>query len=68
MRSIYTAPTVAAAEAEFVPFLEFPADLRKVVYTTDGNRIVEREGPKSGQTPGPLSQRHRQSATPNSVR
>lgn len=60
MRSIYTAPTVAAAEAEFadfaetwgekypamirswenswaefVPFLEFPADLRKVVYTTN---------------------------------
>ena len=60
MRAIYTAPTVAAAEAEFevfaedwrekypamigswenswaefVPFLEFPADLRKVVYTTN---------------------------------
>lgn len=60
MRSIYTAPTVAAAEAEFetfaedwrdkypamirswenswaefVPFLEFPADLRRVVYTTN---------------------------------
>ena len=60
MRKIYTAPTVAAAEAhfeefseewaekypamirswetswdEFVPFLEFPAELRKVVYTTN---------------------------------
>ncbi len=60
MRHIYTAPTVAAAEAEFeafsddwqdkypamirswenswdefVPFLEFPAELRKVVYTTN---------------------------------
>jgi putative transposase len=60
MREIYTAPTVAAAEArfaefaddweqtypamiqawrsvwqEFVPFLEFPAELRKVVYTTN---------------------------------
>ena len=60
MRAIYTAPTVAAAEAEFetfsddwrskypamirswenswpefVPFLEFPADLRKLVYTTN---------------------------------
>ncbi|MCP4960330.1 MAG: IS256 family transposase [Actinomycetia bacterium] len=60
MRAIYTAPTVAAAEAhfetfaedwrekypamirswekswaEFVPFLEFPAELRKVVYTTN---------------------------------
>ncbi len=60
MRQIYTAPTVAAAEAEFegfaerwrdqypamikawenawpefVPFLEFPAELRKIVYTTN---------------------------------
>ena len=60
LRTIYTAPTVAAAEAEFeafseqwsstypalidmwqrmwnefVPFLEFPADLRKIVYTTN---------------------------------
>lgn len=60
MRAIYTAPTVAAAEAhfanfadtwrdlypamigswenawdEFVPFLAFPAELRKVVYTTN---------------------------------
>ncbi len=60
MRNIYTAPTVAAAEAhfdafsedwaqtypamirswenswdEFVPFLEFPAELRRVVYTTN---------------------------------
>ena len=60
MREIYTAPTVAAAEArfadfaaeweetcpamiqawrsvwnEFVPFLEFPLELRKVVYTTN---------------------------------
>lgn len=60
MRSIYTAPTVEAAEArfgefaenwrglypamvrswesaweEFVPFLEFPIELRKIVYTTD---------------------------------
>ena len=60
MRAIYTAPTVAAAEAqfeafrddwaatypamirswhnswdEFVPFLEFPAELRRVVYTTN---------------------------------
>ncbi|MDG2112209.1 MAG: IS256 family transposase [Actinomycetota bacterium] len=60
MRAIYTAPTVAAAEAEFetfaqdwgeiypamiaswenswnefVPFLDFPAELRKVVYTTN---------------------------------
>jgi putative transposase len=60
LRYIYTAPTVAAAEArfaefsdtwkdkypamikswemswnEFVPFLEFPADLRKTVYTTN---------------------------------
>ena len=60
MRAIYTAPTVAAAEAlfgefaddwrdtypalirswenqwaEFVPFLEFPIELRKVVYTTN---------------------------------
>jgi putative transposase len=60
MREIYTAPTVAAAEArfaefadewedvcpamiqawrsvwnEFVPFLEFPLELRKLVYTTN---------------------------------
>lgn len=60
MRTIYTAPTVAAAEAafaefaddwrgiypamiaawesawaEFVPFLEFPPELRKIVYTTN---------------------------------
>ena len=60
MRAIYTAPTVAAAEAEFeafrddwaatypamirswenswnefVPFLEFPPELRRVVYTTN---------------------------------
>jgi len=60
MRLIYTAPTVAAAEAEFeaftetwrdkypamiaswerswgefVPFLEFPAELRSIVYTTN---------------------------------
>jgi putative transposase len=60
MREIYTAPTVAAAEArfaefaaewedtcpamirawrsvwsEFVPFLEFPIELRKLVYTTN---------------------------------
>jgi putative transposase len=60
MRTIYTAPTVEAAEArfaeftdrwaqrypamikvwerawpEFVPFLEFPAPIRKVVYTTN---------------------------------
>lgn len=60
MRAIYTAPTVAAAEAEFadfsdqwsekypamisswenswaefVPFLEFPPELRRIVYTTN---------------------------------
>jgi putative transposase len=60
LREMYTAPTVAAAEArfadfsetwgekypamirswqkswaEFVPFLEFPVELRKVVYTTN---------------------------------
>jgi len=60
MRTIYTAPTVAAAEAafedfaddwrstypamisswesmwdEFVPFLEFPIELRQIVYTTN---------------------------------
>jgi putative transposase len=60
MRQIYTAPTVAAAQAEFddfseqwrdtypamisswenawgefVPFLEFPIELRKIVYTTN---------------------------------
>ena len=60
MRQIYTAPTVAAAEAhfdaftedweelypamirswrqawdEFVPFLEFPEELRRIVYTTN---------------------------------
>jgi transposase-like protein len=60
MRAIYTAPTVAAAEAsfaefadqwrdtypamirswenqwaEFVPFLEFPVELRHIVYTTN---------------------------------
>jgi transposase-like protein len=60
LRAIYTAPTVAAAEAhfsdfadawrdvypamikswetswaEFVPFLEFPVELRKIVYTTN---------------------------------
>jgi len=60
MRAIYTAPTVAAAEAhfetfaddwretypamirswenqwaEFVPFLEFPVELRRIVYTTN---------------------------------
>jgi putative transposase len=60
LRLIYTAPTVAAAEArfaefseewvgkypamirswettwnEFVPFLEFPVELRKIVYTTN---------------------------------
>jgi putative transposase len=60
LREMYTAPTVAAAEArfadfaetwgpkypamirswesawpEFVPFLEFPAELRKIVYTTN---------------------------------
>jgi transposase-like protein len=60
MRTIYTAPTVPAAEAafgefadewrdiypamirswetnwaEFVPFLEFPVELRKIVYTTN---------------------------------
>ena len=60
MRAIYTAPTVAAAEAhfeafaeqwrerypalirswenqwaEFAPFLEFPVELRRVVYTTN---------------------------------
>jgi transposase-like protein len=60
MRTIYTAPTVEAAEsefeafaeewrdmypamirswetswAEFVPFLEFPAELRRIVYTTN---------------------------------
>ena len=60
LREIYTAPTVAAAEAqfaefsetwkpvypaiiqsweqswgEFVPFLEFPLELRKIVYTTN---------------------------------
>ena len=65
MREIYTAPTVAAAEArfaefadtwrdrypamvdtwqrawaEFVPFLEFPVELRTIVYTTD--EIVNR--------------------------
>jgi transposase-like protein len=60
LKAIYTAPTVAAAEAEFdefahkwrdlypamvavwerawpefVPFLEFPVELRKIVYTTN---------------------------------
>ena len=34
MRAMFTAPTVAPAEAEFAPFLEFPPELRKVAYTT----------------------------------
>jgi putative transposase len=61
MRTIYTAPTVPAAEErfaafaakweakypamikgwrdawpEFVPFLDFPAEIRKIIYTTNG--------------------------------
>ena len=60
MRTIYTAPTVEAAELalkdldaewgrqypgvtdvwrrawnEFIPFLDYPAELRRIVYTTD---------------------------------
>ena len=30
---------------DFIPFLEFPLELRKIVYTTDG--IVKRRGPVS---------------------
>jgi putative transposase len=61
LRTVYTAPTVAAAEArfaeftetwrdkypamvglwerswtEFVPFLDFPVEIRKLIYTTNG--------------------------------
>jgi putative transposase len=61
LRAVYTAPTVAAAEAnfetfaeawrgkypamigmwerawnEFVPFLDFPVEIRKLIYTTNG--------------------------------
>ena len=61
LREIYTAPTVAAAQArfdefaeewqpvypalvemwrrrwvEFVPFLDFPVEIRKLIYTTNG--------------------------------
>ena len=71
LREIYTAPTVAAAEArfaefaetwaerypamidtwrraweEFVPFLEFPVELRTVVYTTNA---IERSTPGSAK-------------------
>ena len=74
MRAIYTAPTVAAVEAEFeafrdgwaatypamirtwenswdefVPFLEFPAELRRVVYTTNA---VESSTPDSDERSG----------------
>lgn len=61
LRTVYSAPTVTAAEArfaefagarrakypamigmwerswaEFVPFLDFPVEIRKLIYTTDG--------------------------------
>ena len=72
MRAIYTAPTVAAAEAqfeafrddwaatypamirswhnswdEFVPFLEFPAELRRVVYTTNAIESLNARFPRA---------------------
>jgi len=42
---------------EFAPFLEFPAELRKIVYTTNAYRVVERAVPKSGPTSRALSER-----------
>jgi putative transposase len=71
MRTIYTAPTVEAAELalkdldaewgrqypgvtdvwrrawnEFIPFLDYPAELRRIVYTTDEivNPLLGRAG------------------------
>ena len=82
MRSIYTAPTVAAAEAEFeafaetwgqkypamirswenswgefVPFLEFPADLRRGRLHDQRHRVAQCEVPPSGSPPRPFSDR-----------
>ena len=83
---IYTAPTIAAAEArftefaeqwedlypamigmwrrswgEFTPFLDFPIEIRKLIYTTNGieslnqrDRIVERPIPGRDPTPRAL--------------
>src|SRR5205823_4893977 len=82
MREIYTAPTVAAAEArfaefagdweqtypamiqawrsvwqEFVPFLEFPAELRQGCLHDQRDRVVERALPSRSPSPRPLPQR-----------
>jgi hypothetical protein len=38
------------AWGEFVPFLEFPVELRKIVYTTQRDREPQREVPTSGPT------------------
>ena len=46
---------------EFVPFLEFPAELRKIVYTTNAIESLERPLPPRRASPRPLP--HRASST-----
>ena len=74
MRTIYTAPSVEAAELalkdldqqwgrqypgvidvwrrawnEFIPFLDYPPELRRVVYTTNADRIHQLPAPENHQ-------------------
>ena len=49
--------TWETAWAEFVPFLEFPVELRKIVYTTNAIESLNARFRKSGPTPRPLPQR-----------
>ena len=101
MRLIYTAPTVAAAEAEFeafaetwrdkypamiaswerswgefVPFLEFPPELRSIVYTTNSieslnsrfRRAIRQRGhfpTRASRDESALARRHRAEEEPH---
>src|SRR5439155_24140703 len=45
------------AWGEFVPFLEFPIELRKIVYTTNAIESLNARVPPSGPTSGSLPER-----------
>ena len=54
-----TVATWENAWERFIPFLAFPPELRRIIYTTNADRVAELPAPQDHQEPRPLPQRRR---------
>ena len=54
-----TVATWENAWERFIPFLAFPPEVRKIIYTTNADRVPELPAPQDHQKPGALPDRRR---------